>query len=311
MAGFFVDLGILDPRDSKRYLAGIECDGATYHSSSYSRDRDRLRQSILESRGWHIHRVWSTDWFYRQEREVAKIKELLDRLRTEQPEVQKNKEEIPLPESEVGFLAEPQPDFRTPELSAASDERKLRPYEYADVKWRGSSDTAPHELERSHLIDLVSEIVAVEQPIHSEEVARRLASIFELQRAGSRIQEAALDGLKEAAKIERLVGRKGFWRVSGDVNTPPRDRSVLPSSATVRKVEFICPSEIAAAAKLVLIDNLALEREELITETARALGFARTGPDVQKAISKAISGHLTGEIHEDHLGRVRLSGSPN
>lgn len=43
---------------------GIECDGATYHRSPSARDRDRLRQEILERMGWRgrIYRVWSTAW---------------------------------------------------------------------------------------------------------------------------------------------------------------------------------------------------------------------------------------------------------
>jgi len=40
------------------------------HSRS-ARDRDRLRQQVLEDRGWQIHRIWSTDWFQRPEEHCA------------------------------------------------------------------------------------------------------------------------------------------------------------------------------------------------------------------------------------------------
>ena len=62
-AGFRIDLAVIDPLESGRYLLGIECDGESYHSSPVARDRDRLRQQILEGLGWHIYRVWSTDWY--------------------------------------------------------------------------------------------------------------------------------------------------------------------------------------------------------------------------------------------------------
>lgn len=39
VAGFFIDLAVIDPHQSGRYLLGIECDGATYHSSRWARDR--------------------------------------------------------------------------------------------------------------------------------------------------------------------------------------------------------------------------------------------------------------------------------
>lgn len=50
-------------RNSSNYLLAIECDGATYHSSKNARDRDRLRQTILENMGWKFYRIWSTEWF--------------------------------------------------------------------------------------------------------------------------------------------------------------------------------------------------------------------------------------------------------
>ena len=40
----------------------VETDGATYHSSLSARDRDILRQEILEGYGWYFYRIWSTDW---------------------------------------------------------------------------------------------------------------------------------------------------------------------------------------------------------------------------------------------------------
>ena len=63
VAGFFIDVAVVDPGNPGRYLMGIECDGATYHSAKSARDRDRLRQTILERLEWTIRRIWSTDWF--------------------------------------------------------------------------------------------------------------------------------------------------------------------------------------------------------------------------------------------------------
>jgi len=60
---FKIDIGVRHPKLRYGYLLGIECDGAAYHSSACARDRDRLRQEILESRGWKLYRIWSTDWF--------------------------------------------------------------------------------------------------------------------------------------------------------------------------------------------------------------------------------------------------------
>ncbi|MEY9548414.1 hypothetical protein ABIF67_002479 [Bradyrhizobium japonicum] len=51
---FRVDLGVVHPDFPGRYLAGVECDGATYHRSATARDRDRLREMVLNGLGWKI-----------------------------------------------------------------------------------------------------------------------------------------------------------------------------------------------------------------------------------------------------------------
>ncbi len=72
-AGFFIDLAVADPDKPGRFVLGIECDGAQYHSSRSARDRNRLRQNVLEAHGWGLHRIWSTDWFLRPEEETIKV----------------------------------------------------------------------------------------------------------------------------------------------------------------------------------------------------------------------------------------------
>ncbi len=73
VAGFFVDIGVYHPDRPGEFLLGVECDGATYHSSLSARDRDRLRQEVLENLGWRIHRIWSTDWFLNRDTEVERL----------------------------------------------------------------------------------------------------------------------------------------------------------------------------------------------------------------------------------------------
>ncbi len=77
-SGYKIDLGVLDPNNDNKYILGIECDGASYHSSKSARERDRLRQQVLESRGWTIHRIWSTDWFANKSLQVDLLKKVIE-----------------------------------------------------------------------------------------------------------------------------------------------------------------------------------------------------------------------------------------
>ncbi len=74
-AGYKLDLAIPDPGNPGRYVLGIECDGASYHLFHVARDRDRLRQQVLEGLGWRIYRVWSTDWYLHPKESKEKLLE--------------------------------------------------------------------------------------------------------------------------------------------------------------------------------------------------------------------------------------------
>jgi very-short-patch-repair endonuclease len=84
-SGFRIDLALVDPEQPDRFVIGIECDGATYHRSATARDRDRLRQEILEGLGWKIIRIWSTDWMSNPNQQIERVMafyhENLQRLR--------------------------------------------------------------------------------------------------------------------------------------------------------------------------------------------------------------------------------------
>lgn len=79
-SGFRIDMAIVHPKDPKRYLLGIECDGAMYHSAISVRERDVFRQHFLEDRGWVIHRIWSTNWWDNKDKELQRLRLKIDSL---------------------------------------------------------------------------------------------------------------------------------------------------------------------------------------------------------------------------------------
>ena len=77
---FRIDLGIVHPDRPGDYLVGVECDGAAYHSAATARDRDKVRQAILETLGWKLLRVWSTDWWVDKAAATEKLHASMTRL---------------------------------------------------------------------------------------------------------------------------------------------------------------------------------------------------------------------------------------
>lgn len=77
VSAYRVDLGIVHPDFPGVYLAGVECDGAMYHSAAFARERDKIRQSVLEGLGWKLFRVWSTDWWTHSAKALDKLDQAL------------------------------------------------------------------------------------------------------------------------------------------------------------------------------------------------------------------------------------------
>ena len=75
VGSYRLDFAARHPTLPGRYVLAIEADGASYHSGHVARERDRLRQTLLEHRGWVFHRIWSTDCFNDAPGEVAKVLE--------------------------------------------------------------------------------------------------------------------------------------------------------------------------------------------------------------------------------------------
>ena len=83
VSAYRIDLGVVHPDKPGAYLAGVECDGAMYHRSANARERDKIRQEVLEGLGWTLFRVWSTDWWTNRNGALENLhQELSDHLQT-------------------------------------------------------------------------------------------------------------------------------------------------------------------------------------------------------------------------------------
>lgn len=148
VANFFLDIGVRDPASPGEFIAAVECDGASYHSSKSARDRDRLRQEILENLGWNIIRIWSTDWFRDPNGELNRVVRELHRLIEARKELRARREEKksqPLPKTEVQHRGTPQKQSQTELFNAVS---------ISKPKLHTNSDGISVEQARAKLIDL-------------------------------------------------------------------------------------------------------------------------------------------------------------
>ena len=287
IAGFFIDLGIADPAHPGRYVLGIECDGAPYHDSRSARERDRLRQAVLEDHGWTIHRIWSTDWFHRPveqlERAIAAIEAAKLELRAHEPVEGRKARAAP-----VEIVTVERANVVEVGLIPSGDVLVSSAYvEHIPDLPRQIAGLDLHETPINSLASLVVSVVTIEGPVHLDEVTIRVRSAWGLQRSGGRIQ-AAMERAAAAAEARKsIVNDGGFLSVPGSAPTV-RDRSSTASSG-LRKAEMLPPSEIRAAIMQVVTDHLGATDDEIAVAALRALGLRASGALLRETVGRQVA----------------------
>lgn len=299
-AGYAIDLAVVDPENPGKYLLGIECDGATYHGSATARDRDRLRQQVLEDLGWRIHRIWSTQWFQKPQSEIERVLET----------VQKAKAGLLRPRF-MAVSPAPQPTSHaqeSPSQPAQSADAiiSVQPYKCFTPRQVLSSDA--FYTESVHVLAThIAEIVSVEGPIHEDELARRMAAIFGMSRAGGQIAAKVMKAAQHAERIKTIVRRGQFLWLAGMGVPCVRNRN----SDGPRNIDLICAEEIGQAAWLLLKAQFGMSRQDLITQTARALGFNNTGVSIASAIETALEVELKNGRILDNVSSLCAVDAPS
>ncbi len=303
--GRFIDMAVVDPNMRGRYALGVEFDGAAYHSARWARDRDRLRDQVLEGLGWRLHRVWSTDYFSNPKREVdrivAEIETAVAESQTQQAAAQgETPPAMDAPAALAGFQPEtetaPDDDAESPPPPTSDGIRRSEsanetrgfsapPYETASPKITlGRREL--HEVEYTELVDAIVEIVRVEGPVRRDKVARRIANAAGLNRAGGRIRATVDREIAACVRLKRVKMRGDFlW--GAEMETPTvRDRSELP--AQQRKIELIAPEEIDESILSAVRRAFGIGVDDAILESAKTLGFARTSAGMRDIIMSRV-----------------------
>jgi len=280
-AGFFIDLAVRDSSRPGRYVMGIECDGAAYHSARSARDRDRLRQQVLEGLGWKIHRIWSTDWFRNPELELGKA-EVAIRM-AQVAALTPSDDPAPEPEKRV------EPLSRAPEPDVEAAAPRARPYSVARLKLRGLwgplHETAPGTLAR-----WISRVVEVESPVHLDEVTLRIRTAAGVGRSGSRIRAQMRLGAQVGANqgSYRIDARDFLWRRDqDDCEVRRRDGDTPPS---LRKPNMIAPEEIGAALVHTVLVSYGIAPDDAVQEAVRLFGFKRAGQKIVGSFRRVLDG---------------------
>lgn len=302
--GYRIDMAIMS--DDGVPLLGIETDGATYHSHPAARDRDMMRQQILENLGWTIHRVWSTSWYRNPDEEIRLIEDALNKvllrgankninnLTQETINIKKaedNYQEIPLSQE---IVINPIESF----------ELKLIEYEHTELekqpKWLELKETPPKKIR-----DLIIQVVDKEGPVHEDLIIDRLRDAFSMGSVRGSTRTTVQYRLEQLVKDGALQSEhKYFWNTEQQISSERTPRNISRRKA----IDLMYPGELEniITGTLREIDS-GIDLESLIKEIGLKLSLARSGQKIKTTLNKIIKNLLDRKLIEySNNGMIRL-----
>lgn len=282
-SGYRIDLAVKHPTLDGIFVLGVECDGASYHSSRTARERDRLRQTVLEDIGWKIHRVWSTDWIKDPLREGTRLLEAInhsvinykDRLISK---TISNSKDLDNTLMENKYLL----NNRLSDIEIFNNESTHFGFEQYIESDIYSISQIDYGIEDS--CNVVKYIIDTEFPIHIDLLCKRIAPLFGNQKATSRIRnnvEYTLDKIKN-----KIIRKNNFLY-------PINYNKIIPKVANkdkaARNINYISLDEICEAMLLVIEQSVGIQKENLYQIIAKEYGFNRMGPNITSRFDEAFN----------------------
>lgn len=261
-SGFRIDLGLKKP-DSSDYVLAIECDGATYHSSKNARDRDRLRQEILERMGWKFYRIWSTDWFRNKSVEQNRLLEAAS-------------EAVKKPINEEVKPAERRPVEAFEEI--VSENRVVfPPYKVADIPSL-AAQYLPLDFK-----GMIKAILEIEAPLSEEWLLKRIVWYFKREKVTNIVQRA-YEQRMNGCQSYGIIRKNGFLYL----NNGKKIQFRIPGEIK-RDIKQIAPEELAAGMFEILSQNVAVSKSGLYHLLAEKCGVTRVGKVANETMDFALN----------------------
>ncbi|SDA10013.1 Superfamily I DNA and/or RNA helicase [Ruminococcus sp. YE71] len=296
-SGYRVDLAIVDPDEPSRYLLGVICDGRQHFDNATARDRHIVQPSVLEGLGWKLHTVHALDWLNDHDKVVEDVKTSAEDalyIKRNPPEP----EDIPEPPKPI---AAPPIEFEREEAPSPLAER-CEKYSAWEVQASGTSKDfyLPETLPK--IAENIGWIIEAEAPVSLQSVKKRIIAAWGISRAGSKVDAVFLEAVNKAGGIIREYesGAEFIWAAWQLPDAYDGCRVPAEGEKHKRPLDEIAPEEIAAAAQLIISEQIAMSVTDLERETARLFGCPRLTDTAKASLSEGI-----GRAQE--LGKIIIS----
>ena len=272
-----VDVAVADPDDINTYILGINCCGRKYYENGTAYDRTVSQPAVLKGLGWNVTSVYLLDWLADKERCVQNIITEIDKAAAAKNAPAPVAEEPP---------KKPEPlEFEREEQSALSDECE----EY--VPFIPETQGTPEQFNEANadkITSCIESILAAEAPISREVLQKRVLTSWGVSRQTNSAKAAFEKALAAAPHKSTAAGETEFiWLVSQEPSAYDKCRARCETDLR-REIKDIPPEEIGNGIILILSRQIALQRDDLLRETAHLFGHTRMTASIETAVSLGI-----------------------
>lgn len=293
-SGYRIDIGVVDPECSEKYLLGILCDGYNHSAARTAHDRVITQSSVLQMLGWRLYHVWAMDWWENRSRTIETLVAAVEEEIRHNSEIKESGSNGPQSEETSGIKSNTTTESGTCEEVSVSDAHEfaeqepdvqIRPYQIAELEYTPvTSDDFAQGYYDSQVMDKIRSVIKIEAPVSRTLLCKRVLNSFAIARMGTRLA-AHMDFLLKRMNL-RTTGKESlfFWNEdqypeSYDIYRPESKREALD----------IAPEEVAVAVCRILEEQGALLEVDLIRETAHQFNYTRLGDNVMASMTRGIA----------------------
>lgn len=294
-SGYKIDIGIVNPEKPSEYLLAVMCDSKGNAKNTTSRDRNILQPDVLRGLGWNVCSIHVLDWLDNKQRVIERIRaemeQALERWRSA-PE-----EALPQPVKAQPVQFEKQEPLETVQQEI---------YTPCQLSVMGTPEQFYAPAARTKIAGCIRKIVEAEAPVSRRAVEKKILAAWGISRSGSRVSQVFEDALQLTdIRRTRSNQKEFFWKKEQDPVAYSSCR--IPGSDEKRSLEDICAEELCEGVLTILRTQIAMQRSDLIRETAKLFGFNRTGGVIETSVSAGIACAVQrGLVCEEAGGKIRL-----
>lgn len=276
-----MDIGVVNPNNKQTYVLGILLDGKNCKNSATAKDRFVLQPDILTGLGWNILRVWTLDWLDNPQKVIDSIAE---EIHSAVEKYGKNPVQTTTVKANPDVVKFEKLDMTSPENSVS----RKRSYQPFGIKPLGTSESFYESYSRNKIRNLMKSIIETEAPISRKSLFKKVLSAWGITRSGNKVESILDNAITFVDKSETYEnGSIFYWKK----NQNPSEYSVYrvdDQSEVKRSIDDISSYEILNALIEVLNEQISLNTDDLVKESAKKLGFSRTGTLIDTTVRNAV-----------------------